>query len=173
MLSLEHICVNKVLNISCEDCSDTKLLELRAMNYEQRITFFEENVICHPIAELLAIQYTVINDNILPIMEELYPWKLGSPNVTPYYEEIKRAMFNEDLTETMRLIKLLYDIENNVVSYVVTLITFTYILILQFKLLDNTYPLGIEAVKNKLLNPYLDDIPSFRIKMINLLDNLY
>lgn len=173
MLSLENICVNAVLTINCEKYSDNELLELRAMNYIQRIIFFEETIICHPVAMLLAKTYTINNCDVPPIMEELYPWTLGSPNVTPYYEEIKRAMFNEDLTETMRLIKLLYNVKHDTESYVVTLITFSYMLILHFKLSNNTYPVGIEAVKNKLLNPYLDDIPSFRIKMINLLDNLY
>ena len=173
MLSLENICVNKVLDVQCEKYSDNELLELREMSYEQRIIFFEENVMCHPVAVLLAKTYTVNNYDVPPIMEQLYPWKLGSPNTNIHYEEIKRAMFNENLAEVIRLLPLTYNSSNiTVLDYVIALITFAYMLLLEFVKFGNKHENSIQVIKDKLLVHNLDIYPTFRIKMLNLLEKL-
>ena len=172
MLSLENICVNKVLTINCENYSDNELLELREMTYEQRIIFFEETIICHPVATLLATTYTVNND-IPGIMEELYPWALGDPHTNIYYKEIKRSMFNEDLKETIRLTHLMYSANNkSVLDYVLGIIVFVYVLSLDFNKHGKKHETGIQIVKNKLLIHNLDIYPTFRIKILNILEKL-
>ena len=173
MLSLENICANKVLDVQCEKYSDNELLELREMSYEQRIIFFEENVICHPIAMLLAKTYTINNYDVPLIMEELYPWTLGSPNTSIHYEGIKRVMFNEDLEGAMRLMPLLYNSPHiSIIDYVIGLITFVYILSLDFIRSGNKSDNAIQTIKDKLLIHNLDIYPTFRIKMVNLLEKL-
>ena len=172
MLSLENICVNKVLILQCENYSDNELLELREMTYDQRIIFFEETVICHPVATLLATTYTVNND-IPGIMEELYPWTLGDPHTNLYYERIKRSMFNEDLKETIKLAHLMYSTDRkSVLNYVLGIIVFVYVLSLNFTKFGNKHETGIQIVKNKLLVHNLDIYPTFRIKILNLLEKL-
>lgn len=52
MLSLENICINKVLNVCFMKRSDIDLLELRGMNCKDRIRYFEETIICQPVVTL-------------------------------------------------------------------------------------------------------------------------
>lgn len=177
MLSLENICVNKVLNVSCEDCSDIELSQMREMNYETRVSIFEEKMFCTTVAELLATRFTIINDNVPGILVELYPFSLDSLNFIPLCEDIKTVLNNnEDYRYGISFINNMYGNDGSIIRIkmemlIICIIIHVKVLTLYIKLYGK-FPQGIQILKNKLLNVNFNSFPDFKIKVLNCIKKL-
>lgn len=100
--SLENMCVQVVLNNEQEKYNSNEWNQLKAMNYEQKVEFFETNLY-HPIAVLLAETLTINNISnitaygITPL--EDYSSALISP-----FEEIKICVYKGDFDKIQLLL---------------------------------------------------------------------
>lgn len=173
MLSLENICATKVLDVYCEECSDVELLEMREMSYETRVTMFEKKMLGTIIAEVLAIRFTIINDNIPPILEKLYPFSLDSLSTLPLYEDIKTVLNNEDFLDTVTFVRNLFNIaegSGKIELLIMCIIGYIHGIALYCKQ-GNKFPQSIEVIKDKLLDIRLNTFPDFRINVMEYVKN--
>lgn len=185
-ISLVNICVNKTLEVYLEKCDTHTLQQLKMMNHDQRITFFENNVISiYPLNTLLADRYTLLND-YPDIISQLFTFTLTDLHSIINHENYSKDKnkFPSDTIDTIRskdviCLSILLErcnvdmftktLQNKVLSTIVMLSFFIEIVNLGY---NSKLQESINNIKLILPNATFNSVPLFRSRAFNIIDNI-
>lgn len=185
-ISLVNICVNKTLEVYLEKCDTHTLQQLKTMNHDQRITFFEDNVISiYPLNTLLADRYTLLND-YPDIISQLFTFTLTDLHsiINHDNDENDKNKFPSNTIDTIRskdVIRLSIlmgncninmfteTLQNKVLSTIVMLSFFIEAVNLGY---NNKLQELINNIKLILPNATFNSVPLFRSRAFNIINNI-